>query len=141
MAREVGQSDTKVEALLAVARFHLHQLSDPGQEAEQLARAKKPFHRGLAELWLTIGDAEQAGKYALAAYEWAWADGEPYVRRYELNKTQALLEKLGVPVPDLLPYDSAKDEKLPWEDEVIAAIEKLRAEKKVTNNARKRKKK
>ena len=34
------------------------------------------------------------------------------------------------------PYDPAKDEKLPWEDEVAAAIEKLRTEK----EAKKRKK-
>ena len=128
MAREIGQSDTVAETLLAVARFHLNQLPDPEHEAEQLAEAKKPFHRGLAELWLLIGDTEQAKKHALAAYEWAWADGEPYVHRYELNKARALLDQLGAEIPKLPPYDPAKDEKLPWEDEVVSAIEKLRAE-------------
>jgi hypothetical protein len=34
-----------------------------------------------------------------------------------------------VPIPDLPPYDPAKDGKFPCEDEVVAAIEKLRAEK------------
>ena len=87
----------------------------------------------MAELWLAIGDAEQAKKHALAAYKWAWADGEPYVHRYELNKTRALLERLDAAIPDLPPYDPAKDEKLPWEDEVAAAIEKLRAKKKAKN--------
>jgi hypothetical protein len=81
----------------------------------------------LREEWLTIGDREQATKHSLDAYKWAWADGEPYVRRYELNKSRALLEKLGVPVPDLSPYDPSKDGKFPCEDEVAAAIEKLRA--------------
>jgi hypothetical protein len=65
-------------------------------------------------------------KHALAAYKWAWADGEPYVHRYELNKARALLETLGVPIPNLPPYDPAKDEKLPWEDDVAAAIAELR---------------
>jgi hypothetical protein len=67
--------------------------------------------------------------HALAAYKAAWADGEPYVFRYALNKARALLEQLGAEIPDLPPYDPAKDEKLPWEDEVAAAIERLRAEK------------
>ena len=47
----------------------------------------------------------------------------------DLNKARALLEQLGAEIPNLPPYDPAKDEKLPWEDEVAAAIEKLRAEK------------
>jgi hypothetical protein len=135
MAREVGQTDLEAEARLALAKFHLHQLPNPRHEAEQLANAKEPAHRVLAELWLAIGDGEQAKKHALAAYQWAWADGEPYVHRYELNKARALLEQLGAELPNLPPYDPAKDEKLPWEDEVAAAIEKLRAENEATNAA------
>lgn len=128
MAHGVGQAEVGTETLLALARFHLGQLPDVHRETEQLAKASKPSHRALAELWLAIGNNEQATKHALAAYKWAWADGEPYVQRYELNKARALLEQLGAQIPDFLPYDPAKDEKLPWEDEVAAAIEKLRAE-------------
>lgn len=84
----------------------------------------------LAQLWLALGDPAQAKHHALAAYKWARADGEPYVRRYELTKTTELLQKMNVPVPKLPRYDPAKAEKLPWEDEVRAAIEKLRAKKK-----------
>ncbi|HST21586.1 MAG TPA: DUF4062 domain-containing protein [Blastocatellia bacterium] len=137
MAREIGQSDTAAETLLAIARFYLDQLSDPRHEAEQLAGAKESFHRGLAELWLLIGDTRQAKKHALAAYDWAWADGEPYVRRYELNKARALLDQLGAEVPNLPSYDPAKDEKLPWEDELVSAIEKLRVEVNARNQAKK----
>jgi hypothetical protein len=133
MARTVGQSDADAEAQLALAQFQLGQLADPRREAEQQANARRPSHRALADLWLAIGDREQAKKHALAAYKWAWADGEPYVHRYELNKARALLEKLGAKIPNLPPYDPAKDEKLPWEDEVAAAIEKLRAEKEAKN--------
>lgn len=78
---------------------------------------------------LAIGDHKQAKVHALAAYKRAWADGEPYVRRYELNKARALLEQLGADIPNLPSYDPAKDEKLPWEDEVAAAIAKLRSER------------
>ncbi|GAG45123.1 unnamed protein product, partial [marine sediment metagenome] len=95
MAREVGRTDAEAETQLAIAQFHLKQLPDPREAAEQLAQAKRPFHRGLAELWLAIGDHKQAKHHARKAYEWAWADGEPYVRRYELDKSRALLEQLG----------------------------------------------
>lgn len=129
MARAVGQTDAAAETQLALAQFHLGQLADPRRKAEQLASAYRMFRRGLANLWLAIGDHEPAKKYALAAYKSAWADGEPYVHRYGLNKAGALLETLGEPIPSLPPYDPAKDEKFPYEDEVAAAIEKLRAEK------------
>jgi hypothetical protein len=136
MAREVGKSAETSEALFALARFHLGQLPNPRHDAEQLAAAKDVNHHALAELWLAIGDPNQAKKYALEAYKEAWADGEPYVWRYELNKARALLDKLGAEVPNLPHYDPAKDEKLHWEDELTAAIEKLRAEKKTKEAAK-----
>jgi hypothetical protein len=128
LARKVRQVDAESETRLALASIHLDQLREPRRDAERLAKTKKPAHRPLAELWLAIGDREQAKKHALAAYQWAWADGEPYVHRYELNQSRALLEKLGVEIPKLPAYDPAQDEKLPWEDEVAVAIDKLRAE-------------
>ena len=104
MARAVAQTDETAETQLALAQFQLGQLADPRREAEQLANARRPSHRTLADLWLAIGDHEQAKKHALAAYRWAWADGEPYVRRYELNKARALLEttRRGDPQPAAL---------------------------------------
>lgn len=122
--------DADSETGLALAKHHLGQLTDPREEAERLAQLRKPAHRLLAQLWLALGDPEQAKHHALAAYKWAWADGEPYVNRYELTQTTELLQQLNVPIPNLPPYDPAKDEKLPWEDEVRAAIEKLRAKRK-----------
>jgi hypothetical protein len=129
MARAVGNTSAQAETQLAFAKFQLGQLANPRGEAERLAKAKRPAQRALAELWLAIGDLEKATKHALAAYKWAWADGEPYVHRYELTKARAVLEKLGVEMPNLTRYDPAKDERLSWEDDVAAAIETLRAEK------------
>ncbi len=129
MAREIGDPATRSEPQLALANFHLGRLSDPRVEAEQLAGIEGVDQGPLAELWLAIGDHEQARKHAIAAYKDAWADGEPYVYRYQLSKAAALLERLGVPVPELPRHDPEKDDKLPWEDEVAAAIEKLRAKK------------
>lgn len=121
--------DADSETGLALAKQHLGQLAHPFEEAQRLAQLRDPAHRFLAQLWLALGDTAQAKHHALAAYKDAWADGEPYVHRYELTQTTALLQQLNVPIPNLPPYDPTKDEKLPWEDEVRAAIEKLRAKK------------
>jgi Arc/MetJ-type ribon-helix-helix transcriptional regulator len=130
MARAVGQIDARAETQMALAQFHLGQLDEPRHTAEQLANAANVSHRALADLWLAIGDHDQTKKHGLAAYNWAWADGEPYVRRYELNKARAILETVGAEIPNLPPYDPAKADKFPCEDELAAAIERLEAEKK-----------
>ena len=140
MAREVGDTNARAENQLALGKLHLRQLPNPRHVAEQLAQAREVSHRALAELWTFIGDHDQAKKHALEAYKRAWADGEPYVNRYELNKSTALLKQLGTEIPKLPPYDPIKDEKLPWEDEVAAAIAKLRAGKKANKTKPKRRK-
>jgi tetratricopeptide (TPR) repeat protein len=134
MAREIGLNSTLSETQHALAKFHLKQLPEARYEVERLASANEPAHRYLAELWLAMGQTDQAKKHALAAYHWAWADGEPYVHRYELIKTRELLEQLGADLPSLTPYDSARDKGLAWEGELIAALEKLRLEKKSEPN-------
>lgn len=129
LARERSLTDAVSETGLALAKHHLGQLAHPREEAERLAQLRNPAHRLLAQLWLALGDHEKAKHHTLAAYHWAWADGEPYVQRYELTQTTELLRQMNVPIPTLPPYDPAKDEELPWEAEVRAAIAKLRAEK------------
>jgi len=131
MAREARLVDAASETGLAVAKVQLRQLTgdEARNEAQRLAQLREPAHRSLARLWQTLGDLNQAKHHALAAYIWAWADGEPYVNRYELTKATELLHELGVPIPNLPPYDPAKDEPFPWEAEVREAIENLRAEK------------
>lgn len=129
MARSTGLHDEGAETGLALAQFHLGQLSDPHRVAEHLVTLSRPAHLTLAALWQAIGDLEAARHHALVAYRWAWADGEPFVHRYQLDKARALLESLGAPIPDLPPYDPAKETREPWEDAVEAAIAKLRAER------------
>ncbi|NQZ06557.1 MAG: DUF4062 domain-containing protein [Algicola sp.] len=133
MAHEVGLSASDSEAKLALARYHIGLLPDPQQEAQRLAEASDADHLSLAELWLAIGDIKQAKKHALSAYKWAWADGEPHVWRWELDQAKALLNKLEVPAPDLPVYDPTKAERFPWQDELEALIEKLRAEKETSS--------
>jgi hypothetical protein len=131
MAREARLVDATSESGLALAKVQLRELTgeEARSEAQRLAQLRRPAHRSLGRLWQILGDLDQAKHHALAAYTWAWADGEPYVNRYELTKTTELLHELGVPIPNLPPFDPAKNEPFPWEAEVHSAIEKLRAEK------------
>jgi hypothetical protein len=128
LARERGVPDAVSETGLALARHHLGQLAEPEREAERLAQLRRTSNRYLAMLWQAIGDGDRAKRHAHAAYKWAWADGEPYVHRYELTRTTKLLHQLNVPVPSLPPYGPAGDAAFPWEAGVRAAIEKLRVE-------------
>lgn len=129
MKREVATRNWYAETLLALAKFRLGQLPEARQQADELSQVSFPAHRILAELWLALGDDDRALHHALAAYREAWADGMPYVRRYELDMSRALLERLGVEVPALPPYDPATAEPLPFEDILVAYIDKLKAER------------
>lgn len=135
MAREVRLVDAASETGLALAKVHLHHLTgdEARGEAQRLAQLRRFADRGqanryLARLWQALGDLHQAKHYALAAYTLSWADGEPYVYRYELSKATELLHELGVPRPNLPPYDPAKDEPFPWEADLRAFIAARRAE-------------
>jgi tetratricopeptide (TPR) repeat protein len=136
LARAVEQTDVHAETQLALAQFHLGQLPSPQEAAAQLARRARPAYRNLSELYLAIGDLEAAKKYALEAWRWAWADGEPYVFRYELNRARTLLENLGVEIPQLPPHDPSKDQPFPWEDRLAAKIDQLRAVKEAEERAK-----
>jgi hypothetical protein len=135
MARESALPDAIAETGLAFAKFQLRQTADPIAETERLSQFSLPAFRYLAMLWLAIGDRERAQKEALSAYKWAWADGEPYVYRYELNKTLELLNQIGVSPPDLPPYDPSNNLKFSWEDSVNRMIDKLREQRLTRNNA------
>jgi hypothetical protein len=124
VAHESGLTNPGAETQLALARFRLGKLHDPRHEALRLASFRRPHHLTLAELWHAIGESDQAVKHALAAYQWAWADGHPHVRAYLLDRATSLLNILGGKIPKLPAYDPSQDQKLPWEDEVAAALDK-----------------
>lgn len=81
------------------------------------------------ELWQALADTNQAAKHAKAAYAHAWADGEPYVRKHDLDRATTLLQELGEDIPALPTYDPARYPGKPWEGEIAAAISKLRKSK------------
>ena len=125
MAHEAGFPDPESEAMLALSRFHLKQLPGASEEALRLSTGRDPAHLQLAELWLALADTGQATIHAKAAYGRAWADGEPYVRKHDLDRAKTLLKHLGTGIPELPAYDPALDQTEPWEDEIAAAISEL----------------
>ena len=126
MAHESGFPDPGSETLLALARFHLKQLPAAREEALRLSAGRDPAHLPLAELWHALADTKQATLHAKAAYRHAWADGEPYVRRHALDRAKTLLRQLGEDIPALPPTIRPSIRRKPWEDEITAAITKLR---------------
>ena len=136
MAREVRYVDEASETGLVLAKVNLHHLTgdEARGEAQRLAQLRhfadrSLANRYLARLWQALGELNQAKQHALAAYTLCWADGEPYVFRYGLTKATELLHELGVPLPNLPPYDPAKDEPFPWEADLRTFIATRRAEK------------
>lgn len=128
LARATGLTDLDTETWLALARHHAGQLDAPGAEAERLQAAGAEGY-ALVRLWLAAGDTVCARAQALKYHRWAWADGEPYVRRFDLERARRLLAELGEAEPKLPPYDPANRKRFDWQDEVEAAITALEREK------------
>lgn len=126
MARERSLVDSVAETGLALAKLRIGQLAAPEQEAERLAQLRRPAQRYLAELWRSCGRVEQSKRHALAAYQAAWADGEPHVQRYELTKSLELLERLEVPIPKLSPFKPSKRLSFAWETQLRSTIETMK---------------
>jgi len=82
-----------------------------------------------AETYLVLNDRDLARECALNAYRWAWGEGPPHVQWYYVERSRALLKQLGEPGPQLPPFDPAKVPPIPFENEIRAAIERLRAER------------
>jgi len=129
LEHESGLSTTESETMMAIAQFQLGTLKHVEEKANELSNRKDVDDLYVAELWEAIGNVEKATKHALKAYKKYWGDGEPYVDRYWLDRTAALLNKMGVVLPDLPPFDPDTIERHPIEDKIEAAIEELRRKK------------
>lgn len=86
----------------------------------------------VAETYLALGEHDKAKTVALAAYKRAWADGLPYVRLWDLERAKKVLDAVGEPYPDMPPFDPSKIKPIPYEAEIRAFIEELKAGKKKT---------
>jgi tetratricopeptide (TPR) repeat protein len=83
------------------------------------------LYNSAAEVYLALGDEAQAADYAYRAYETAWADGEPYVWRWRLDRARAVLASLNLPEPDMPAFHADRIEQIPFEDEIFRFVENL----------------
>jgi hypothetical protein len=133
MARKSGSSSI-FEYRGGLARAYAMQ----GQRDEALRLIEEGVDDlSAAEVYLLLGDHANAKESGLKAYEDAWADGEPdHAWWWYLKRARAVLKALNVPEPKLPLMNKSKDEKIPYEDEIRAFIEKLKAEKSAVQNAK-----
>jgi tetratricopeptide (TPR) repeat protein len=119
--RKTGQPSQEYVGIRALALARLGHTT----EARDALAESDPLNA--AEAWLALGDREKARECVLEAYPRAWADGPPYARWHDLKRCRELLAALGEPEPRLPPFDPASVEPVPFEAEVRAAIDKLKA--------------
>jgi hypothetical protein len=91
--------------------------------------------RFAAEAWRILGSRERARICALNAYRWAWGEGPPNIKWYDLERSRALLRELGEPESQLPPFDPSKVKPIPYEAEIRAAIARLKEGKGKRNRA------
>ena len=85
------------------------------------------LHNSAASVYLALGEHKQAKEHAIVAYKAAWADGPPYSIWWDLDRAKSILKALGVPEPDMPPFDLTKVRPIPYEDEIQRFIAELRA--------------
>jgi hypothetical protein len=80
------------------------------------------------EVLTALEEPEAAKAHVEDAYREAWADGPPYAFYHELKRIRAAIQALGIPEPQLPPFDPAKVPPVPYEAEIRAFIDELRQE-------------
>jgi tetratricopeptide (TPR) repeat protein len=124
ITNKIGTPATGYHALRAWALAVLGRTDDAVAE---LAEGTQRLYA--AETHLVLGDLDRARTCALNAYRWAWGEGPPHIRWYQLKRSREILAQLGEPEPQLPPFDPSKVPPIPYEKEIRAAIVRLRAEK------------
>jgi tetratricopeptide (TPR) repeat protein len=127
MAREVGIFEVTDECRLAACSARL---GEPDQAKDLLARPDGELSALLrAELLLSLGDKESAQTHALSAYREVWGEGFPYVDYLDLLDCRNVFEELGVPEPQLPPFNPEKAQPVRFEAELRAYIDKVKQQK------------
>lgn len=130
MTQKVGIPVGGFEARLALAKARAGDRAHARAICDRLHESSRPPHPWLASAYLEIGDAERARHYALEGYRWAWADGPPYSRHWELERCREVLRTLDEPEPSLPPFDPKAVEPIPYEQEIRALITDLKKKRK-----------
>jgi tetratricopeptide (TPR) repeat protein len=127
--RKTGERDSGPFAMRALALARLNRPADAWQSLQE-GSVGMEYSLYAAQTYIALGEPERARESVREAYELAWDDGPPYAYHWYLERCRKILKQLGEPEPQLPPFNPAKVEKLPHEEEILAAIEKLKKEKK-----------
>jgi tetratricopeptide (TPR) repeat protein len=132
ISRRTGAPTPGYQGLRALALARLGRISEAREtlaETEEMSGESSFSSLNATEAWLALDDRKQARELARQTYPLAWADGPPHIHWYELKRCRELMAELGEPEPQLPPFDPSKIEPIPYEDEIRALIEKLKAER------------
>ena len=127
LSRTAGFDNVESEALLAFARACEVPSLGAWHDAERLSSASPRCALAVGKLWQVLGAQGRATKQALKACRWAIADGEPYIRRFELEQARSFLTELGVKLPPIPKHNPVETVPFVWEKNVSAAIGERRA--------------
>jgi tetratricopeptide (TPR) repeat protein len=126
LTRQVGLPVGNFEARLALAKAKAGAREQAREICERLRDSARPPLVELAEVYLQLGDKERGRHHAAEGYRWAWADGPPYARHWELERCREVLGALGEPEPRLPPFDPQAVEPPPYEEEIRALTANMR---------------
>jgi tetratricopeptide (TPR) repeat protein len=119
LAQKTGTFSDTQKALGATARVYAAQ--GKALEVEEILIGGIP-DLDAAEVHFQLGNHEKASEHAVKAYQWAWADGETFVRHYELQRARELLEKLGTALPSV---HTRQKLPIPYKNEILALIQEM----------------
>lgn len=128
MTREVNLIPSWSEARLALAQVKMGHSIPLHELTHRLSTAKDPPYLPLAELYLAVGENENARRQAHAAYKKAWGVGAPYVDWKTLQQARTVFAALGDPEPQLPAFDSTDQKPLAFESKLRAYLEKKASE-------------
>jgi tetratricopeptide (TPR) repeat protein len=102
-------------------RDHAHALL-----TEALALEGRHVALAAVEVYTALGEPAEAKRHVDAAYREAWADGPPYAFYHELNRIRTALQTLGLPEPQLPPFDPSRVPPVPDVAEIRTFIEEVK---------------
>jgi tetratricopeptide (TPR) repeat protein len=123
-ARTVNLVEGELPTLIGLAEIRRRQ-NELKSARELLDEVWEPCERGpfklfhadaynvLAQIERDTGNHEAAAKAATEAYRLAWCDGPPFAYHWGLQKAKAHLAALGVPEPNMPPFDESNYEPMP----------------------------
>ncbi|MBS1790911.1 MAG: DUF4062 domain-containing protein [Acidobacteria bacterium] len=123
-ARQVNFTEEELPALIALAELRRRQ-NQPAEARELLDDVWEAAERGpyplfhadalnvLAALERDAGNKAKAIEAATQAYRLAWCDGPPFAYHWGLEAVRKNLRELGVPEPEMPPFDPSKFEPMP----------------------------